>query len=117
MLPAREAKSPAPAAGAAAAAGGGGLGRPGSALDGNLGPLADVAMDSASITTRTSSIYDGSRSEQLSTAGSVASIAVQAELMIGLSYNSLTARLAVEVVKGTNFTGSSNHKPGMEQYS
>ena len=119
MLPTREAKSSvaAASAGAAAAAGDGGSGGPGSALGGSLGQLANIAVDAASITTRTSSIYDGSRSEQLSTAGSVASIAVQAELMIGLSYNSLTARLAVEVVKGTNFTGSSNHKSGMNQCS
>ena len=123
MLPAREAKPSAAvaapgaaAAAAAAAAGGGPPGRPGSALGGSLGQLADMAVDAASITThtsRTSSIYDASRSEQLSTAGSVASIAVQAELMLGLSYNPLTARLAVEVVKGTNYTGSANHKPGV----
>lgn len=120
MLPERESKKPKAEAGAAAAGGGPGAeghARPGSALGGSMGHLADVAADAASISTRTStrdsSVYTDTQSEKLSTAGSVASIAVQAELMIGLSYNPLTARLAVEVVKGTNFTGSGTHKPGI----
>ena len=77
--------------------------------------MANMAYDSASVATASDrgSLASGTQSE-ISLFGSTTSLALSPELMIGLTYNPITSRLAVEVIKGSNFSSSSKHVPGIQ---
>ncbi len=78
--------------------------------------LATMAFDSASIATaaETASIISEGQSDRMSQFGSTSSLAINRDLMVGLTYNPVTSRLTAEIIKGANFSTTSKHPPGIQ---